>query len=777
MTDSPSAPLPSIALPADPRRGRAEDRRLTTGRGRYTSDIAAEGALHAVFLRAPTASATVSGLDVAEAREMPGVRAVYTHEDLAADGIAPFVAPFKLPREDGGAWTQTDRPFLAIDRVRFVGEAVAMVVAETRAQAMDAAEAIMVDYDETPAVSDGAAALAPDAPLVWEDHPGNIAYVWNKGDWDATGDILAASHHVARIDRHVTRVAAVPMEPRSALAIPGPDRTTLYASIQNAPAMRGALVRVLGVPAEHVHVVGPDVGGSFGMKSGPLREETLVFWAARKLGAPLRWTADRTEAMLTDEPGRDMTAMAELGLDADGRFTALRVRLTIGIGAYASGRSLVGILNFGGVSGVYVIPKTAGEAIGVFSHSTPTAPYRGAGRPEATFAIEQVIDQAARDLGRDPVALRRANLIPPERIPYDTGFIFTYDSGNFAKVMDEAEARADLAGYAARKAASEARGLVRGLGVANCIEVAGGPFGNAGPDYSRVAIGADGRVRVVSGVMSAGQGLETAMTAFAAGRLGIDEGLIDYVQGDTAAMEVGKGMGGSAAMTTGAPAVQDGIRKALDKAREVAAKEMEVAEADLDYDAGEFRVAGTDRAMTLAAVAKAAEARAVALEGSGEFKPSDATYPNGCHVCEVEIDPETGVTRIDRYSAVEDIGRVLFPQMAEGQIHGGVAQALGQVLCEAVRLDADGQVLSATFMDYAMPRADIMPAYDCGFSEGQPTAINPLGVKGVGEAGSVGGLAAGMNAVCDALAGLGVERFEMPASPQRVWAAIQAAQG
>ncbi|MEC9432617.1 MAG: xanthine dehydrogenase family protein molybdopterin-binding subunit [Pseudomonadota bacterium] len=771
MSDTRPTPAPDL------RRGRKEDLRFTTGRGRYTSDIAAEGALHAVFVRAPMASAAVTGIDLGDVADMPGVRGVYTHADLSADGIEPFAAPFSLPRKEGGAWTQSRRPFLVADRIRYVGEAVAMVVAETRAQALDAAEAIGVDNDELPAVPDGAAALAPDAPLVWDDRPGNVAYVWNKGDWDAVGEALAASHHVARIHRHVSRVAAVPMEPRSALAIPGPDRTTLYASVQNAPAMKGALAKVLSLPAETIHVIGPDVGGSFGMKSGPLREETLVFWAARKLGAPVRWTADRTEAMLTDEPGRDMTATAELGLDKDGKFTALRVRLTIGIGAYASGRSLVGILNFGGVSGVYVIPQTAGEAVGVFSNAMPTAPYRGAGRPEATFAIEQVIDVAAREMGLDPVALRRANLIPAEKIPYDTGFIFTYDSGDFAKVMDEAAARADLAGYPARKAATEAKGLIRGLGVVNCIEVAGGPFGNPGPDYSTVAIGADGRVKVVAGVMSAGQGLETALGAFASRELGIDEGLIDYVQGDTGAMEVGKGMGGSAAMTTGAPAVSDGIRKALDKAREVAAKELEVAEADLEYDAGEFRVAGTDRAMSLAAVARAAEAMSVALEGSGEFKPSDATYPNGCHVCEVEIDPETGVTRVDRYAAVEDIGHVLFPQMAEGQIHGGVAQALGQVLCEAVRLDPDGQMLSATFMDYAMPRADILPAYDCGFSAGAPTAINPLGVKGVGEAGSVGGLAAGMNAVCDALAGLGVTDFEMPASPHRVWEAIQAARG
>ncbi len=759
----------------DHRRGRHEDVRFTSGHGRYTADLNVPGMLHAVFVRSPFANARLVSLDADAAREMPGVAAILTPEDLKADGALPFVAPMKLAGPDGHEWTQTPRELLVSDRARFTGEPVAMVLAETHAQALDAADAVEADYADAPAITDLAEAEREDAPLVHETRPGNVAWRWRKNDWDAVGEALEASARVTRLTARITRVAAVTMEPRAALAVPG-ERTTLHASLQNAPAMRGALSKALGVPSEEIRVIAPDVGGSFGMKSGPLREEILTFWAARRLNRPVKWVADRQEAMLTDEPGRDMRAEVELGLDDDARFTALRVRVTVNVGAYASARSLVAVMNFGGVSGVYDIPATAGEAVGLFTHTTPTAPYRGAGRPEATFAIERAIDEAAREIGLDPVELRRRNLVPASAMPWDTRFIFTYDSGDFAAVMDRAAERADLAGFPARREASRAKGLLRGLGVANCIEVAGGPFANPGADYAQVDVGTDGRIRLAAGAMSAGQGIGTAMVGLAAVQLGLPEDLFDYVQGDTGIMAEGKGMGGSAAMTTCAPAVQESLRKMLEKAKALAADQLEVSEADLEYHAGEIRIAGTDRALPLAEIARIAEAKAEALSAQGEFKPEAATYPNGCHICEVEVDPETGRTDIVSYAAVEDIGTVLYPQMAEGQIHGGVAQGLGQVLMEQVRYgEGDGQLLSATFMDYAMPRADRLPDYSCGFSEGAPTKLNPLGVKGVGEAGTVGALAAGVNAVCDALAQAGVRGFDMPATPQRVWAALAAA--
>lgn len=762
----------------DNRRGRIEDARLTTGRGRYASDLHFEGMARAFFVRAPHAHATLTSLDASAAEGMPGVVAVLTAEHLAQDGVDPFSVPVKLEGPDGTIWTHTPRPFLIAvgGRSRFVGEPVALVVAETLAQAMDAAEAVEADYDEAPAVLGIPAAKADGAPLVYDDKPGNVAFHWARGDMAKTEAALKGSAHVAHLDTHVSRVAAATMEPRACAGVPAADgRTTLYISHQNAPAMRGATARILGLAPEQVHVVAQDVGGSFGMKSGPVREEIVTFWAARRLDRPVRWVADRTESMLTDEPGRDIDMEGWLGLDAEGRFTALKVVFNTNVGAYCSGRSLVATFNFGGVSGVYVIPTTAGEVIGRFTNATPSAPYRGAGRPEATFIIEALIDKAARELGVDPFELRKRNVIPAEKMPYDTGFLFDYDSGDFAAVMDQAAERADISGYAARREASRKAGKLRGVGVVNCIEVAGGPFGNAGPDFSRVKVSPDGRVQLGVGAMSAGQGVETSLVGLAAGWLGVGEEQIDYVQGDTDVMDVGKGMGGSAMMAVGAAAVQEGVRLMLDQAKEIAATEMEVSQADVEYDSGVFRVAGTDKSMSLGEIARVAESRGAGLGAQGEFKPSDCTYPNGCHVCEVEVDPETGVVRFDRYAAVEDIGKVLYPQMAEGQIHGGVAQALGQVLCEELRYDEDGQMLSATFMDYAMPRATDLPEYSCGFSEITPTQINPMGAKGVGEAGSVGGMAAGILAVCDALAGAGVKDFAMPASPHRVWAALQAA--
>jgi len=756
--------------------GRAEDRRFLTGAGRYAADVHPDGLLHVAFVRSPFANARVEALDAQAARALPGVVAVLTAEDLAADGVGPVAGAMNVRGPDGQVWRETPRPLLVGEAVRFVGEPVALVIAETSVAAADAVEAVTVDYAEAPAVVDVPAALASDAPLVWEERSGNVALHWRHGDWPGVEAALGASHHVARLRTAISRAAAAPMEPRVAVAVPdaASDRTTLYLSHQNAQGMRASIAGALGLPPEAVHVIVPDVGGSFGMKGGLLREETVVFWAARRLGRPLRWTADRTEAFLTDEGGRDMLVEAALGLDPDGHFTALEVTLQVNVGAYASGRSTVPIMNMGGIAGVYRTPVIAGEFLGVFTHTVPTAPYRGAGRPEATFAVERVIDVAARELGIDPFELRRRNLIPAEAMPYRTPFTFHYDSGDFARTMTIARERADWAGFPARREAAGKAGLLRGIGVANPIEVAGGPFGNPGEDFSDLRVNPDGTVTLTSGMLSAGQGLETVLVDLAANALELPAEAFRYVQGDSEIVPKGKGMGGSSGLITGGSAVVRASERLMAAARDQAADALEAAEADLEYAGGTFRIVGTDRTITLGEVAGFAESRGGALAGNGSFRPEDATYPNGCHVCEVEIDPETGGCRVVAYTAVEDVGRVLYPTLASGQIHGGAAQGLGQVLFEAMAFGTDGQVLSASFMDYAMPRAGDLPFYDSDFAD-VPTARNPLGVKGVGEAGTVGALSAAMNAVCDALASAGVDSFDMPATPGRIWTALAAA--
>ncbi|GGM03191.1 carbon monoxide dehydrogenase [Pseudooceanicola nanhaiensis] len=759
------------------RKGRIEDRRLITGQGRYADDMAEPGALVAVFLRATLASARLISLDTSAAKEMPGVAAVLTAAELEADGIGPVQAPIKLKGPDGTDWSATPRHLLVTDRVRHIGEPLAMVIAGTRAQAMDAAEAIEAELEELGAVTSVDEASDEGAPLVHDDRPGNLGAEWERGDWAAVRAALEAAPHRVHASVPVTRVTAVAMEPRTALARPEGERLALYASHQNPVAMRAALAHFLTMEPESVRCVAGDVGGAFGMKSGPLREEMLVFWAARRLGQAVRWRADRGEDFLSDEAGRGMEIEVELGLDTDGTILAQGVTMKLNIGAYATGRSLSPIINFGGVAGVYRTPLIAGRVEAWLTHLVPVAAYRGAGRPEATYAIEMALDQAAREIGMDRVELRRKNLIPAAAMPWKSPFMFDYDSGDFAQVLDTGLARADHAGYAARKAASEARGRIRGFGLALCIETAGGLWGQPGRDFADVSINADGTVTLGGGGFSAGQGLETLLSDLAAEGLELPVDRVSYHQGDTARMERGGGMGGSGATIKVGSAVRDAVAKVLAQAKELASDRLEADAADIEYAAGRFRVAGTDVEVELTEIARTAAERGTPLLGRGEFHTDGPTFPNGCHVCEVEIDPETGHVKIDRYTGVEDIGRVMQPQMAEGQVQGGVAQALGQIFLEEMRYTPrDGQLLTGSFMDYAMPRAADLPWLMTDFAN-VPTEKNPLGVKGVGEAGSVGGLAAGMSAVLDALAQAGVETFDMPATPGRVWEALQAAQG
>jgi carbon-monoxide dehydrogenase large subunit len=760
---------------------RREDERLIRGSGRYVGDLPCPDALHGVFLRSPHASAAILGVDAGPALEMPGVVAVYTAADLAAAGVADSRLPMKMPRVGGGVSTETPRPLLARDVVRFIGEPVALVVADSRAIAQDAADAIAVDYEEMPAVITLADAAAENAPLVWSDRPGNIGFHWGKGDNAALDAALAASSHVTRLNSRSTRVAAMPMEPRGALAIPEDGgRMTLHASTQSPHQMRDQLCALFGLDAAQVRVVAGDVGGSFGLKIGLGREEAIAFWAARRLGRPVRWIPDRSESVMADDHARDIDIDAELGLDAQGRFTALRVRYRINIGAYASAKSGSAVGNFGGIAGVYATPLIVGEAIGYLTHTQTTAAYRGAGRPDATYAIERVIDVAAAELGIDPAELRRRNLIPAGAMPYATPFVFTYDCGDFARNMEHALHLAGYAGFEARRRQALGRGRLRGIGLANPIEVAAGPYNSPASDHATLRVARDGTVTLFSGAMSVGQGLETALPRLVAQRLGIAPERVVYVQGDTAAIPRGHGNGGSAAITLGGSAVVKGVDEIIAKMKTIASEALEASEHDLEFADGECRVVGSDHRIGLGEAAALAEADGIGgldtLDGSADFRQTQPTYPNGCHVCEVEIDPETGKVDVLSYVGVEDVGRVLNPVLVEGQIHGGVVQGIGQVLQEEIRFDENGQLLSGSFMDYAMPRASDMPPIVAETLE-TPTALNPLGVKGVGEAGTVGALSAAMNAVCNALAPLGIRHLDMPATPLRVWQAIRDAKG
>jgi carbon-monoxide dehydrogenase large subunit len=751
---------------------RREDFRLTQGRGIYAADVSLDGMTHAVFVRSPHGHARIKAIDTAAARKAGDVVAVFTAADLDADGVRDCSLPAKMKRPGGAEASETPRPPLVRDFVRFLGEPVAMVVAKSLSAARDAAELVDVDYEPLPAVATIAEATAKGATAVWDSAADNVAYHWSKGDAAEIEQALQASHHVVRLTFTSSRVSANPMEPRSAVAHLDKDgRPTLHASYQSPHNLRDALATMFGMEKNALRVVATDVGGSFGMKSGLVREESIVFWAARRLKRPVKWVADRSEAFLSDEHARDIEINAALGLDERGHFTALRVSYRVNIGAYLSARSASPINNFGGIAGVYRTPRILGEATGIFTNTSPTAPYRGAGRPDATYAIERLIDVAAQEMDIDPFELRKRNLIPPDAMPYKTPFVFTYDCGDFVKGMEKAAELVRYKEFPARRKEAKKRGKLRGIGIANPIEVASGPFARPSTDFAWIEAKADGSVRVRAGAMSVGQGLETSLSDIVAQRLDVPIDKIDYVYGDTDQVPRGKGNGGSAALTLCGSAISLGVDQMLEQGKQLAANRLEASVADIEFAEGRFRIAGTDRSLSLADVA-ALTGNDKGLTGSGEFKMFQPTYPNGCHICEVEIDPDTGVVEVIGYVGVEDVGRVLHPAFVEGQIHGGVAQGMGQVLQEAIVHEAGtAQLLTGSFMDYAMPRANDLPNFTCANVE-VPTALNPLGVKGVGEAGTVGAMAATMNAVCDALASVGVRHFDMPATPQRVWQAI-----
>ncbi|NNE82631.1 MAG: xanthine dehydrogenase family protein molybdopterin-binding subunit [Alphaproteobacteria bacterium] len=766
---------------------RVEDRRLLTGLGNYTDDRKVAGQAHMAVVRSPHAAARVISIDSDAATAMPGVLAVLTGKDADADGLGGLSCSVKRRQRDGQPMIEPPFPILAHDAVNMVGVAVAIVVAERLDQALDAAEMVDVDYEVLDAATDTGTALDPGVPQVWQDVANNESFYFTLGDQAAVEDAFAAAAHVVDLEFTVTRVSANTMEPRGAIGFydPSDERYTLYAGMQSPHRVRSELAgSILRIPEARLRIIAPDMGGGFGMRGAPFAEHALVLWAARRLGRPVRWVATRSEALATDYHARDNVSSAGLALDADGKFLGLRVSTKANLGGYLSFAGPHSPTNnLGGLSGVYTTPQIFAEVRGAYTHTSPTTAYRGAGRPEASYAVERLIDTAAVEIGIDPVELRRRNLIPNDALPYDTGFVFTYDTGDFEAVMDKAVEVADRAGFTARQAAARDQGKLRGLGIACVIEIAGGPLPIPNEESAAISFESDGGVTVAMGTHSHGQGHETAFRQIASELLGLEFDQISIVYGDTDKVHHGKGTFGSRSISVGGAALQRASEKIIDKAQRIAAHLLETAEADIRFDDGNFIVEGTDRSISLTDVAKAAYAPAsmptgmeIGLAETAIVLPPGPTYPNGCHVCEVEIDRDTGVVEIVNYVVVDDCGRMLNPMLVKGQVHGGIAQGAGQALMEEVVYDSDsGQLLTGSYMDYTMPRADDFPSFEVVGHE-VPSDNNPFGFKGAGEAGTVGALPAVMNAVCDALRPLGVRNFDMPATSHRVWQAIQDAE-
>ena len=765
---------------------RVEDRRLLTGAGSFSDDVNLPGQAYAAIARSPHAHARIMSIDAGPALALPGVLAVLTGAELVADGIKPFphapqaMSPpdIKLTNADGSAIHVTRHFPLAIERARFTGEGVAMVVAETLAAAKDGVEALAIEYQALPAVTAGRAAAAPGAPRLWDEIASNVTIDAQVGDRAATDAAFARAAHVARLQTWVQRVTGVPMEPRAALGQFVDGRYILHAGGGGVVRPKRDLAEMLGVPDERVRVIARDVGGNFGTRNSSYPEFVLVAWAARRLGRPVKWTAERGEAFLSDYQARDLAVEAELALDADGNFLALRASNLSNLGAYSlsfvpltKGTELM--------SSLYRIPVANARARAVFSNTAPTTAYRSAGRPEVMFVMERLIDIAAREHGFDRVALRRRNVVPRRAMPYPNPLGMTYDSGAFDEVLERALALGDWDGFPARRAAAAARGRHRGIGVGAYIESASG----APHERSRLSVRADGTVEIVIGTLSSGQGHETSFAQLITEWLGVEGARVRLITGDTDLVSAGGGSHSGRSMRHAGTTLHKASSEILAKGLRIAAHLLEVAEADLRFADGAFTVAGTDHAIDLFEVAAAAEAGTGLpaelrgpLAATAEVESRVSSFPHGWHVAEVEIDAETGVVEIARYTAVDDVGRAVNPRIVHGQTHGGIAQGVGQALLEQCCFDAAGQLVSASFLDYAMPRADDLPFFNTAISE-VPSATHPLGFRGGGEGGITPALGVIVNAIVDALAGLGVRHLEMPVTPERVWRAIRAARG
>jgi carbon-monoxide dehydrogenase large subunit len=767
---------------------RREDYRFLTGAGTYTDDVKLDRQTYAVFVRSPHAHAKIRSIDTAKAKQAPGVVGVFTGEDTAKINGLP--CGWLITDVNGQPMKEPAHPVLAQGKVRYVGDHVAVVIAETYLQAKDAAELVEVDYEVLPAVVDVADARKPGAPALHEIAPDNTCYVWAIGDKGAVDKAFASAHHVTKLQFINNRLVPNAIEPRSAVASysRADDGYTLYVSNQNPHVERLLMTAfVLGLPEHKVRVVAPDVGGGFGSKIYLYAEDVVVTWASKQINRPVKWTADRSEAFMADAHGRDHLTLAEMAMDKDGKFLAMRVNTTASMGAYLStfASCIPTILYATLLAGQYTTPLIYCEVTAVFTNTAPVDAYRGAGRPEATYVVERLVETAARDMKLSPAEIRRRNFIT--QFPYQTPVALLYDTGNYGQTLDSANKMADVSGFAARKAEAAKRGKLRGLGYSCYIEACGiAPSAVAGSlgaraglfEAGEVRVHPTGKVTVFTGSHSHGQGHETTFAQVVASRLGIPVDDVDIVHGDTGRVLFGMGTYGSRSLSVGGTAIIRAVDKVIAKGKKIAAHLMEAAEADVEFTDGAFKVAGTDKQIPFAQVALTAyvphnyphDKLEPGLNENAFYDPTNFTFPAGSHVCEVEIDPDTGVTQIVSFTAVDDFGNVINPMIVEGQVHGGLVQGIGQALLEGCRYDKEtGQLVTGSFLDYCMPRSDDVPSFKVG-TEVTPCTHNPLGVKGCGEAGAIGAPAAVINAITDAL---GIRDIEMPATPERVWQAIQ----
>jgi carbon-monoxide dehydrogenase large subunit len=783
---------------------RREDRRFLTGRGQYVSDLVMEGELHCAFVRSPHAHARIGAIRTAAAAAAPGVVAVFTGADMAADKVGPMTPLWRIPGAEGTTMNEPPRWALARGAVRHVGEAVAMVAAATRNQALDAAELVEVDWEPLPAVVDLRDAAAAGAPQLHPEAPGNLCVRFQRGSRNAVDEAFAGAAHNVAVDIFNHRIICAAMEPRAVIAVASATRgldghaVTLWSATQVPHHIRKFVAEQLDLPENAVRVIAPDVGGGFGTKGKHYPEEVILAWAARRLERPLKWVSTRSEAFVSDYQARDHVTRAELALDPDGRFLGLRVSTLAAVGAYVStvGAAVPTSVYTGVLSGPYRIPAIFADVRVLFTNTVPTDAYRGAGRPEACFVLERLVEEAAQRLGIDRIELRRRNFIPASAMPYTTAVGPTYDTGDFARLFERALVLADYAGFPARRAEAEKRGMLRGFGVCYFVESSGvapskyaGMFGaRAGFfDSADIRVAADGSLLVMCGTHSHGQAHATTFPQVLASRIGVPLAQIELVEGDTGRVPYGTGTFGSRSMVIAGSAIVMAADKVIAKAKRVAAHMLEADAADIEHrvvdGAGEFRVAGTDRRVGWAEVARAATyahdlppGMEPVLHENAFFDPTNLTWSNGAQTCEVEIDPATGVTRIVSYVGVDDIGTVINPMVVEGQVHGAIAQGVGQAMFEAAVYDREsGQLQSGSFMDYPMPRADTLPDFVSETDESQPCTHNPLGAKGCGESGTIGAPAAITSAMRDALAPLGVRGLEMPFTIDKVWRAIRQA--
>ena len=768
---------------------RKEDYRFLTGAGQFTDDVCVPGQAYAAFVRSPHAHARIEAIRKDAALKLPGVLAVYTGEDLAAAKLGGLPCGWLITGTDGQPMKEPPHPCLAQVKVRHVGDPVAVLIADSPGAARDAAERVEVDYEALPAVVDAAQARTPRAPAVHDSAPDNTCYVWSIGDKAAADSAIASAAHVTRLEFRNNRLVPNAIEPRAAIGqySRADDSYTLHVANQNPHVERLLMTAfVMGLPEHKVRVVAPDVGGGFGSKIFLYGEDVVVTWAAKQLNRPVKWTAERSESFVSDAHGRDHVTVAELATDAQGKFLALRVKTTANLGAYLStfGSCVPTILYATLLAGQYTTPQIYCEVTAVFTNTTPVDAYRGAGRPEATYVVERLVETAARELGIDPAEIRRRNFI--HDFPYQTPVALLYDTGNYDATLDAALKLADVAGFAERRKQAEARGKVRGIGYSTYIEACGiAPSAVAGSLGARAGLFEAGEVRVhptgsvtvFTGSHSHGQGHETTFAQVVGDRLGIPIENVDIVHGDTGRVLFGMGTYGSRSIAVGGTAIVKALDKVIAKGKKIAAHLLEAAESDIEYDRGVFKVAGTDRQKTFGEVAFAAyvphnyplETLEPGLNENAFYDPSNFTFPAGAYVCEVEVDPETGVTHIDKFTAVDDFGKLINPMIVEGQVHGGLAQGIGQALMEGCSYGADGQMVTGSLLDYCLPRAEDLPAFVVDTRE-TPCTHNPLGVKGCGEAGAIGAPAALMNALTDALA---VKDLPMPATAQTVWQALQ----